>query len=94
MEKYAAHFGNVRVTRSDLEAEIGASTGRAERVACVVEFLPGLDDIKGDAQVGVGGPLSDCIGTGAYRLLKGYAKSHGVPVFDGSRRDKRKSRKR
>ena len=27
-------------------------------------------------------PLSDSIGTGAYRLLKTYAKSHGLHVFD------------
>ena len=27
-------------------------------------------------------PLSDSIGTGAYRLLKIYAKSHGLHVFD------------
>jgi predicted nucleic acid-binding protein len=27
-------------------------------------------------------PLSDSIGTGAYRLLKAYAKSHGLHVFD------------
>jgi predicted nucleic acid-binding protein len=27
-------------------------------------------------------PLSDSIGAGAYRLLKTYAKSHGLPVFD------------
>ena len=27
-------------------------------------------------------PLSDSIGMGAYRLLKTYAKSHGLHVFD------------
>ena len=27
-------------------------------------------------------PLSSSIGTGAYRLLKTYAKSHGLHVFD------------
>jgi hypothetical protein len=27
-------------------------------------------------------PLSDSIGTEAYRLLKTYAKSHGLHVFD------------
>lgn len=27
-------------------------------------------------------PLSDSIGTRAYRLLKAYAKSHGLHVFD------------
>src|SRR5438128_12321582 len=27
-------------------------------------------------------PLSEGIGTGAYRLLKAYAKSHGLHVFD------------
>jgi len=27
-------------------------------------------------------PLSDSIGAGAYRLLKAYAKSHGLHVFD------------
>ena len=27
-------------------------------------------------------PLSDSIGTGAYQLLKTYAKSHGLHVFD------------
>ena len=27
-------------------------------------------------------PLSDSIGTGAYRLLKTYAQSHGLHVFD------------
>jgi predicted nucleic acid-binding protein len=27
-------------------------------------------------------PLSDSIGAGAYRLLKTYAKSHGLHVFD------------
>jgi predicted nucleic acid-binding protein len=27
-------------------------------------------------------PLSDSIGAGAYRLLKEYAKSHGLHVFD------------
>lgn len=27
-------------------------------------------------------PLSESIGTGAYRLLKSYAKSHGLHVFD------------
>jgi predicted nucleic acid-binding protein len=27
-------------------------------------------------------PLSDSIGTGTYRLLKTYAKSHGLHVFD------------
>jgi predicted nucleic acid-binding protein len=27
-------------------------------------------------------PLSDSIGTGAYRLLKTYTKSHGLHVFD------------
>ncbi len=27
-------------------------------------------------------PLSDSIGTGAYELLKTYAKSHGLHVFD------------
>jgi predicted nucleic acid-binding protein len=27
-------------------------------------------------------PLSDGIGTGAYRILKIYAKSHGLHVFD------------
>jgi predicted nucleic acid-binding protein len=27
-------------------------------------------------------PLTDGIGTGAYGLLKTYAKSHGVHVFD------------
>ena len=27
-------------------------------------------------------PFSDSIGTGAYRLLKTYAKSHGLHVFD------------
>jgi predicted nucleic acid-binding protein len=27
-------------------------------------------------------PLSDGIGAGAYRLLKTYAKSHGLHVFD------------
>jgi len=27
-------------------------------------------------------PLSDSIGTGAYRLLKTYSKSHGLHVFD------------
>jgi predicted nucleic acid-binding protein len=27
-------------------------------------------------------PLSDSIGTGAYRLLNTYAKSHGLHVFD------------
>jgi len=27
-------------------------------------------------------PLSESIGAGAYRLLKSYAKSHGLHVFD------------
>ena len=27
-------------------------------------------------------PLSESIGAGAYRLLKTYAKSHGLHVFD------------
>jgi len=27
-------------------------------------------------------PLSDSIGTGAYRMLQTYAKSHGLHVFD------------
>jgi predicted nucleic acid-binding protein len=68
VDRFAETWAISRVTA--MELIVGA---RNKRDLAMIDGFPSLYPVV---------PLSDSIGTRAYRLLKTYAKSHGLHVFD------------